>query len=194
MTGTYAGRMTSRDVPVRKAARSPRTLVAALLLLSAATAVAAGFVFDTTTALLAAGAWAVLAGALAAVLLHGLARQVRRLWSLDRANLAGSYRTTAMARSREQRDFADTMATRLDEHRTRIVRLEAEIRQSSLRREELGNALADEQERTSALTAELEQVQEDLSHLRDALTASEAAEKRARAEVLAWEAQSRELA
>jgi len=186
--------MTSRDAPARKAARSPRSFVAALLILSAVAAVAAGFVLDTTTALLAAGAWAVLAGAFAAVLLHGLVEQVRRLWSLDRANLAGAYRTTAVARSKEQKDFADAMGAQLDEHRTRILRLEAEIRRSNLRREELGTALADEQERTTALTAELEQVQDDLAHLRDALTVSEAAEKRARAEVVAWETQSRELA
>jgi hypothetical protein len=54
--------------------------------------------------------------------------------------------------------------------------------------------LADEQERSKELEASLEQVRDDLVHLRDALTASEAAEKRARAEVLAHEAESKQLA
>ena len=169
-------------------------MAAVILLVSAAGAVVAGFVLGTTVAMVAAGAYAVAAGVVAAVLMQALVVRVRRLWAHDRANLAGAYRTTAVARAEEQTAFADSMAARLAERQVQIARLEAEIRRGEKRREELGDALADEQERSAAVTAELEQVQEDLAHLRDALTASEAAEKRARAELLAWEAESRQLA
>ncbi len=184
----------SPSAPVRKAARSRQSVAAVILLVSAAGAVVAGFVLGTTVAMVAAGAYAVAAGVVAAVLMQALVVRVRRLWAHDRANLAGAYRTAAVARAEEQTAFADSMAARLAERQVQIARLEAEIRRGEKRREELGDALADEQERSAAVTAELEQVQEDLAHLRDALTASEAAEKRARAELLAWEAESRQLA
>ena len=108
--------------------------------------------------------------------------------------LAGAYRTTAVARSAEQVEFAESMAAKVADRQGQITRLEAEIHRAERRRDELGQALADEQERSTELEASLEQVQEDLAHLRDALTASEAAEKRARAEVVAWEAESQQLA
>ena len=162
--------------------------------MSAAGAVAAAAVVGTTLALTAAGAYAVVAGIAAAVLLKSVVAQVRHLWAYDRANLAGAYRTEAIARSAEQVAFAESMAARVAERQARITRLETEIRRAERRREELGHALADEQERSGELEASLERVQADLVHLRDALTASEAAEKRARAEVLAWEAESRQLA
>jgi septal ring factor EnvC (AmiA/AmiB activator) len=165
-----------------------------VLLVSAAGAVAAGAYVGSTVALVAGGAYAVVAGVVAALIVESVVMQVRRLWSYDRANLVGSYRTEAVARSREHVAFADSMAARLAERQARITRLETQIRLAERRREELGQALADEQGRSTALEASLEQVQHDLAHLRDALTASEAAEKRARAEVLAWEAGSRELA
>ena len=165
-----------------------------MLLVSAAGVVAAAVVVGSTVALTAAGAYAVVAGLVAAVLLESVVAQVRRLWAYDRANLASAYRTDAVNRSAEQIVFAESMATRLTEHRVRIVRLQAGIERAERRRDELGNALADEQERSAELEATLAQVQEDLAHLRDALTASEAAEKRARAEVVAHEAESRQLA
>jgi septal ring factor EnvC (AmiA/AmiB activator) len=168
--------------------------MAVLLLISAAGAVAAGFVLGTTIALTAAGAYAVVAGVAAAVLLESVVAQVRRLWAFDRANLAGSYRTVSVARSAEQVAFAESMAAQVSERQARITRLELEIKRAERRREELGEALADEQERATDLEASLEQVKKDLAHLRDALTASEEAEKRARAEVVAWEAESQQLA
>jgi len=184
----------SSSAPARKAARSRRTVAATLVLVSAAGVVAAAVVVGSTTALAVAGGYAVAAGVVASVLVQSVVVQVRRLWALDRANLAGAYRTSAVARSEEQAAFADSMSARLAERQAQVTRLETEIRRAEKRREELGHALADEQERSAALAAELEHVQHDLTHLRDALTASEAAEKRARAEVLAWEAGSRQLA
>ena len=184
----------SSSAPVRKAARSRQSVAAVIVLVSAAGAVAAGFAIGTTVAMVAAGAYAVAAGVVAAVLMQSLVVTVRRLWAHDRANLAASFRDSAVARAEEQTAFADVMAVRLAEHQALIVRLEADIRRAKKRRDELGHALADEQERSAEVTAELEQVQQDLAHLRDALTASEAAEKRARAEVVAWEAESRQLA
>lgn len=184
----------SASAPVRRAPRSRRSVIAALFLVTALGAVAAGAVLGTTTALVAAGAYAAVAGVIAATLLESVVMQVRRLWAFDRANLVSTHRTDAVARSRDHIAFADSMAARLTERQARITRIEAEIRLAERRRDELGQALADEQERSADLEASLEQVQEDLAHLRDALTASEAAEKRARAEVLAWEAESRELA
>jgi hypothetical protein len=165
-----------------------------VLLASGAGAVAAAVVIGSTIAFTVAGGYAVVAGIIAAALLESVTTRVRRLWAHDRANLAGAYRDTAVTRAAEQVEFAETMASRLGEHQARIVRLEAEIRRAVRRREELGQALADEQERSKELEASLEQVRDDLVHLRDALTASEAAEKRARAEVLAHEAESKQLA
>ncbi len=184
----------SSSAPARRAARSRRTVAATLVLVSAAGAVTAAVVVGSTIALIAAGGYAVAAGIVASMLIQSVVVQVRRLWAHDRANLAGAYRTSAVARSAEQAAFADSMAARLAERQAQVTRLETEIRRAEKRREELGHALADEQERSGALAAELEQVQQDLTHLRDALTASEAAEKRARAEVLAWEAGSQQLA
>ena len=198
--GTYAGRMSTRtpaessSAPIRRAPRSRRSVVAVVLLVSAVGVVVAAVVVGSTVALTAAGAYAVVAGIVAAVLLESVVAQVRRLWAYDRANLASAYRTDAVNRSAEQVAFAESMATRLTEHRARIVRLQAGIERAERRRDELGNALADEQERSAELEASLAQVQDDLAHLRDALTASEAAEKRARAEVVAHEAESRQLA
>jgi septal ring factor EnvC (AmiA/AmiB activator) len=165
-----------------------------LFLVTAVGAVAAGAVLGTTTALVAAGAYAAVAGVIAATLLESVVMQVRRLWAHDRANLVSTHRTDGVARSKDHIAFANSMAARLTERQARITRIETEIRLAERRRDELGQALADEQQRSADLEASLEQVQEDLAHLRDALTASEAAEKRARAEVLAWEAESRELA
>jgi chromosome segregation ATPase len=165
-----------------------------VLLATGAGAVGAAAVVGTTLALTVAGGYAVVAGIAAAALFQSVTARVRRLWAHDRANLAGAYRDETRTRAAEQIAFAETMASRLGEHQARVVRLEAEIRRAERRRQELGDALADEQERSRELEASLEQVQDDLVHLRDALTASEAAEKRARAEVLAHEAESRQLA
>jgi septal ring factor EnvC (AmiA/AmiB activator) len=184
----------SASAPVRRARRSNRSVAAVLLLVSAVVAVAAAVVIGTTIALTAGAAYAVVAGIIAAALLASLVANVRRLWAYDRANLANAYRTDAVTRSADQVAFADLMASRVAERQARIIRLETEIRLAERRRDELGHSLADEQERSSELEASLEQIQADLAHLRDALTASEAAEKRARAEVVAWEAEGRQLA
>ena len=184
----------SSSAPIRRAPRSRRSVVAVLLLVSAVGVVVAAVVVESMVALTVAGAYAVVVGIVAAALMESVVAQVRRLWAYDRANLASAYRSDAVKRSAEQVAFAESMATRLTEHRACIVRLQADIERAERRRDELGNALADEQERSSALEASLDQVQDDLAHLRDALTASEAAEKRARAEVVAHEAESRQLA
>ncbi len=184
----------SAAASVRRAPRSSRSIVAAWLLVSAVGAVVAAAVVGTTIALTAGASYAVVAGITAALLLESVVVTVRHLWAYDRANLANVNRTDAIARSAEQIAFADLMAHRMGEARARIIRLETEIRLAERRRDELGHSLADEQERSSELEASLEQVQDDLAHLRDALTASEAAEKRARAEVVAWEAEGRQLA
>lgn len=169
-------------------------MVAVVLLATAVAGVVAAVAVGSIIALTAAGAYAVVAGVAAAALLESVVAQVRRLWAYDRANLAGSYRTAAIERSAEQVAFAESMAAQVSERQAGITRLQAEIKRAERRRDELGQALADEQERATDLEASLEQVKEDLNHLRDALTASEEAEKRARAEVVAWEAESQQLA
>jgi hypothetical protein len=184
----------SPSAQTRRAPRSRRSAIAVLLLLSSVAGVIGAVVVGTTLALTVAGAFAVGAGAGAAVLLESVVMQVRRLWGYDRANLANSYRRAAVTRSAEQIAFADSMAEQLAERQARIGRLEVAIESAERRRVELGQALADEQERTAELEARLEQVEEDLAHLRDALTASEEAEKRARAELVALEDEHRELA
>jgi hypothetical protein len=184
----------SSSAPIRRASRARRSVVAVVLLATGAGAVGAAAVVGTTLALTVAGGYAAVAGIAAAALFQSVTARVRRLWAHDRANLAGAYRDETRTRAAEQIAFAETMVSRLGEHQARVVRLEAEIRRAERRRQELGDALADEQERSRELEASLEQVQDDLVHLRDALTASEAAEKRARAEVLAHEAESRQLA
>jgi hypothetical protein len=184
----------SSSAPIRRASRTRRSVVAVLLLATGAGAVGAAAVVGSALVLTAAGAYAVVTGIVAATLLQSATARVRRLWAHDRANLAGAYRDDARTRAAEQIAFAESMATRLGEHQARVVRLEAEIRRAERRREELGHALADEQDRSKELKASLEQVQADLVHLRDALTASEAAEKRARAELLSLESESRQLA
>lgn len=184
----------SSSAPIRRAPRSHRSVAAVVLLVSAVGVVVAAVVVGSIVALTAAGAYAVVVGIVAAVLMESVVAQVRRLWAYDRANLASAYRTEAVSRSAEQVAFAESMATRLTEHRASIVRLQAGIERAERRRDQLGQALADEQERSTELEASLAQVQDDLAHLRDALTASEAAEKRARAEVVAHEAESRQLA
>jgi len=184
----------SASEPTRRAPRSHRSFAAALLLVSAVGVVVAAVMLRSTVALTVAAAYAITAGITAALLLESVVAQVRRLWAYDRANLAKAYRTEAVAKSAEQVAFADLMASRIGDRQARIIRLGTEIRLAERRRDELGNSLADEQERSSELEASLAQVQDDLAHLRDALTASEAAEKRARAEVVAWEAQGQQLA
>ena len=178
----------------RSAPRSRSSIFAGVLLVSALAALIAAIFVGTTTALTAAGAYAVAAGVGAAALVESVVMQVRRLWAYDRANLAKAYRRDAVTRSAEQIEFADSMAARVAERQARMERLETLVRQAERRRDELGQSLADEQERSADLEASLERVSADLDHLRDALTASEAAEKRARAELLAWEAESRQLA
>lgn len=178
----------------RSASRTRSSILAGFLLVSALAAVVAAALVGTTTELTAAGAYAVAAGVGAAVLVESVVRQVRRLWAYDRANLAKAYRRSAVARSAEQIEFADSMAARVAERQARVERLETLVRRAERRRDELGQSLADEQKRSADLEASLERVSADLDHLRDALTASEAAEKRARAELLAWEAESRQLA
>ena len=163
-------------------------------MVSAVGVVVAAVVIGSTVALTVAAGYALVAGLTAALLLESVVAQVRRLWAFDRANLAKAYRTEAVAKSAEQIAFADLMASRIGDRQARIIRLGTEIRLAERRRDELGNSLADEKERSSELEASLAQVQDDLAHLRDALTASEAAEKRARAEVVAWEAQGQQLA
>ena len=163
-------------------------------MVSAVGVVVAAVLIGSTLALTVAAAYALVAGLTAALLLESVVAQVRRLWAFDRANLAKAYRTEAVAKSAEQVAFADLMASRIGDRQARIIRLGTEIRLAEHRRDELGNSLADEKERSSELEASLAQVQDDLAHLRDALTASEAAEKRARAEVVAWEAQGQQLA
>src|SRR5688572_21923439 len=89
----------SSSAPMRRAPRSRRSVVAVLLLVSGVGVVVAAVVVGSTVALTAAGAYAVVAGIVAAVLMESVVAQVRRLWAFDRANLADTYRTAAVTRS-----------------------------------------------------------------------------------------------
>jgi len=147
-----------------RATRSGRCIAAAGLIAAMAT---------LTILALAAGVSAGLVivlnltlGSLAAALLHSVVLELRQTSARDRAELAARMATQARQRSQEHLRFATVMGGRLQAARTENAQLGA---------------------RTRELEARLSEAETELAQVRDALWISEAAEKRARAALVAAE-------
>lgn len=108
----------------------------------------------------------VVLASLAAALLHSVVLEVRQTSARDRAELAARLATQARERSQEHIDFAHAMGRKLTAVRAENAQLGA---------------------RTRELEARLSEAETELAHVRDALWISEAAEKRARAALVAAE-------
>jgi hypothetical protein len=105
-------------------------------------------------------------GSLAAGLLHSVVLDVRQTSARERAELAARMATQARERSQEHIDFANLMGRKLTAARADNAYLGA---------------------RTRELEARLSDTETELAQVRDALWISEAAEKRARAALVAAE-------
>jgi chromosome segregation ATPase len=183
----------------RRSSRSRRALASAALLITAVLVATVGVLVSTVPVLIAATAYAVVSGIVAARLLSRDLAQMRRDWARDRAKLADEGRRAAITRSREHIAFATQMGSRvrlrdaqLSTLRDSLVTAEIELARSRER-------LSAERARTEALESDLTSAQSDLESARvdlrrasDALAASESAELQARAELLAWEEASSE--
>lgn len=106
-------------------------------------------------------------GSLAAALLHSVVLELRQTSARERAELASRMATQARERSQEHIDFANLMGRKLTAARAENAHLGA---------------------RTRELEARLSDAETELAQVRDALWISEAAEKRARAAIVAAEA------
>ena len=111
-------------------------------------------------------------GSLAAALLYSVVLDVRQTSARDRADLAARMATQARERSQEHIKFATLMGRQLQATRAENAQLGA---------------------RTRELEARLSESETELAQVRDALWISEAAEKRARAALVAAEEQPRHL-
>jgi len=107
-----------------------------------------------------------MSGSLAAALLHSVVVEVRQTSARDRVDLAARLATRARERSQEHIDFANLMGRKLTAAHAENARLGA---------------------RTRELEARLSEAEIELAQVRDALWISEAAEKRARAALVAAE-------
>ena len=105
-------------------------------------------------------------GTIAAVLLHSVILEIRQTSARDRAELAANNATRARERSQEHIKFADAMGRQLKALHVANAQLGA---------------------RTRELEARLSEAEAELVQVRDALWISEAAEKRARAALVAAE-------
>jgi hypothetical protein len=109
-------------------------------------------------------------GSLAAAMLHSVVLEVRQTSARDRAELAARMAAQARQRSQEHIKFATLMGRQLQAARVESAQLGA---------------------RTRELEARLSEAETELAQLRDALWISEAAEKRARAALVAAEQEGR---
>ena len=105
-------------------------------------------------------------GSIAAALLHSVILEIRQTSARDRAELAANNATRARERSQEHIKFADAMGRQLKALHVANAQLGA---------------------RTRELEARLSEAEAELVQVRDALWISEAAEKRARAALVAAE-------
>jgi hypothetical protein len=149
---------------LHRATRSGRCIAAAGLVAVMATLTTLAFVAGVSAGLVAVVNLA-LAG-VAATLLHSVILQVRQSSARDRAELAARLATQARERSQEHIDFAQMMGRKLTAVRAESTQLGA---------------------RTRELEARLSEAETELAQVRDALWISEAAEKRARAALVAAE-------
>ena len=109
-------------------------------------------------------------GSLAAAMLYSVVLEVRQTSARDRAELAARMAAQARQRSQEHIKFATLMGRQLQAARVESAQLGA---------------------RTRELEARLSEAETELAQLRDALWISEAAEKRARAALVAAEQEGR---
>jgi hypothetical protein len=147
-----------------RATRSGRCIAAAGLIAVMATLTILAFVVGISAGLVVV--LNLIFGSLAAALLHSVVLEVRQTSARDRAELAARMATQARERSQEHIKFAALMGRQLQAARAENAQLGA---------------------RTRELEARLSDAETELAQVRDALWISEAAEKRARAAVVAAE-------
>ncbi|MCW2838811.1 MAG: hypothetical protein JWR55_294 [Aeromicrobium sp.] len=181
--------MANRRIP-----RSRRAVGAVALLASSVLVAVIGIVVSTVPVLAAATLYAVVTGIVATRLLSNEIAQLRRDWARDRAELADSNRTTAVARSKEHIAFAEQMGQRVSLRDSQIATLRDALVTAEIELAQARERFSAERARRAALEADAASAQSDLDSARadllqaqDALAASESAELQVRAELLAWE-------
>ena len=186
---SYDPSMSNRRIP-----RSRRAVGAVALLLTAVVVAIVGIIVSTVPVLVAATLYAVVVGGVATRLLSDEIAQLRRDWARDRAQLADSNRTAAVARSREHIAFAEQMGQRVSLRDAQIATLRDAIVTAEIELAQARERVYAERARSAALEADADSAQSDLESARidlrrasDALAASESAELQVRAELLAWE-------
>jgi hypothetical protein len=147
-----------------RATRSGRCIAAAGLVVIMATLTILAFAAGISAGLVAV--LNLVLGSLAAALLHSVVLEVRQSSARDRADLAARTATQARERSNEHLKFATAMGGQLQAARAENAQLGA---------------------RTRELESRLTEAESELAQVRDALWISEAAEKRARAALVAAE-------
>lgn len=178
----------------RKIPRSRRAIAATALLITAVLVGAVGVVIATVPVLVAATAYAVITGLIAARLLSNEIATVRRDWAHDRAVIADGHRRTSISRAAEHIAFAEQMGSRIRLKDAQLESLRDALVTAEIDLAKARERLSAERARVEALTSDLDSAASDLESARvdlrnamDALAASEGAEIQARAEVVAWE-------
>lgn len=153
-----------------------------------------GLVIATVPVLVVAASYAAIVGVVAGRLLSNEMAQVRRDWARDRAEMADDNRKAAVTKSREHIAFADQMGQRVSLRDAQIATLRDAIVTAEIELAQARERVSAERARRAALEADVDVAQSDLESARvdlrqatDALAASESAELRVRAELLAWE-------
>lgn len=188
--------MANRRIP-----RSRRALGAVALLVTSVVVALVGIVVGSVPVLVAATLYAVVTGVIAARLLSNEVAQLRRDWARDRAQLADSNRTVAVARSREHIAFAEQMGQRVSLRDSQIATLRDALVTAEIEMAQARERVSAERARSAALESDVDSAQSDLEsarvdlrHADDALAASQSAELQVRAELLAWEEAAAEQA
>ncbi len=151
----------SSSRPSRRRQRSARVVLAVVLLVLAALAVAGAAVVGTVPALLAAGALAVVLGAVATRVTHTELTDSRREAAADRAAQAQAYRDLAAARVAEHGVYVrrttaavERQRTALAEQATTITGLVEQLAGARTEVAESGRALERERDRADRAEAE----------------------------------------
>lgn len=188
--------MANRRIP-----RSRRAIGAVALLVSSVIVAVVGIVVWSVPALVAATTYAIVTGVIAGRLLSNEIAQLRRDWARDRAQLADSNRTAAVARSREHIAFAEQMGQRVSLRDSQIATLRDALVTAEIEMAQARERVSAERARSAALESDVDSAQSDLESARvdlrqasDALAASESAQLQVRAELLAWEEAATEQA
>lgn len=147
-----------------RATRSGRCIAAAALIAVMAALTVLAFVAGISAGLVLV--LNLVLGSLAAALLHTVILEIRQTSARGRAELAARSATQARERSQEHITFANALGRQLQNLRAENAQLGA---------------------RTRELEARLSETETELAQVRDALWISEAAEKRARAALVAAE-------